>query len=380
MTTYEALRQIFEERVEDTTTTLDTTQSITIPIVEEPDVTTVMSENISESSLPTTVPVATLTFMENDDTSCSSIVSNSMGNDTLAKVYTESEMEEILEKEKSQHQQSLNNIKNEYEKKEIELRKQNIELEKKNIESSHEYIAVKQQNIAVKEQNIELCQKLEQETRDYNLRSRVKEKQIKELVQQMKELRVTNERLRGTKLKRNIIREDYNNSKYTVDQLNMFVITCSVNEDSTKYYAFRRKLKGLLYAINEKTNTSCGEHVKFWYVSSNAVKDFDKCKKYLNQQANENNIKLKMQRNTIDVDEASTDNIVELISAFGVFADMIKLDEKFLQNVIEVSQNHRRTDSGRVKFEKLNKFVTEQSDEMFKDIYDHIMKDLSRLR
>lgn len=66
----------------------------------------------------------------------------------------------------------------------------------------------------------------------------------------MNELSLSHERLRGTKLKRNIIREDYNDSKYTVDQLNMFVITCSVNDGRTQYYGFRRKLKGLLYALN----------------------------------------------------------------------------------------------------------------------------------
>jgi len=307
--------------------------------------------------------------MENDDTSCSS----STFGDTLEKVYTESEMEEILENVKIQHQQSLNNIKNDYEKRELELRKQKIELEKKNIESSLEIIAIKQQTI-------ELSQKYEQDVRNYNLRSTVKEKQVRELTQKMNELSMTNERLRGTKLKRNIIREDYNNSKHTMDQLNMFVITCSVNNGSTKYYAFRRKLKGLLHAVNKKTDTSCGEHVKFWYVSSNAVKDFDECKKYLNQQANENKIKLKTERNTIDVDESLTDNIAELIRAFGVYTDMIKLDEKFLHNVIETSQNYRKTDSYGVKVKQLDKFVKEQSDEMFKDIYKHIMKDLSGLR
>lgn len=83
-----------------------------------------------------------------------------------------------------------------------------------------------------------------------------------------------------------------------------------------------------------------------------------------------------MQRNIIDVDETSTDSIFKLIRAFRMFADMIKLDKKFLQNVIEISQNHRRTDSGPVKVEQLNKFVSEQSDEMLKDIYDYIMKGL----
>jgi len=58
MTTDESQRQVFEERVEGNTMKLDTTQSITIPIGEEPDMTTVMSENVPESSLPTTVPVA----------------------------------------------------------------------------------------------------------------------------------------------------------------------------------------------------------------------------------------------------------------------------------------------------------------------------------
>ncbi|KAF0757031.1 Uncharacterized protein FWK35_00014233 [Aphis craccivora] len=332
MTNDKSLRQIFEERVEGNTMTLDSTQSITVPIGEEPDMTTVMSENVPESSLPTTVPVETLTWMENDDTSCSSISSNSTVDDTLAKVNTQIKIEglwtsHLIEENKNQYQQKLNDITHklstllkqnkqelgeQFKQKELELHhkfeeeklKLQQKFEKKNRELEHER--------ALKAQLSKELKGVKREKREYYLRSTENEKKVRELTQKMNELSVTNERLRGTKLKRNIIRENYNNSKHTVDQLNMFVITCSVNNGITKYYAFRRKLKGLLHAVNKK---SCGEHVKFWYVSSNAVKDFD-------------------------------DN----------------------------------TDSYPIKVKQLNKFVKEQSDEMFKDIYDHIMEDLIRKR
>lgn len=322
-----------EEDSTNAITIADTGQSINIPIVEEPDMTTVLSENVPESSLPTTGTVATEPILSNEnDVTRSSIASNNTVNDSSVRVYTESEMEEERLMWRLNHE------------------------EQKTI-----YLHTLTNFIK------------ESETRESELKNR-----ITELHQDI----VT--------IKHNFIRNIYCKQKSGKEQLEMLVITLITKKKrdpagttitpqyQMNYYGFRRQLKSMLSAVNKKTNTSSGDRVELWFVSYNAVQDFNNCKSYISEKAKDNGIQLKMKGNEIGSNVNSTNfDIVESIRDFGKSEGMIELNENFLQTVIEISQNHRRTDSDQAKVERLKKFVKKQSDEMLKDIYNYIMKNLS---
>lgn len=326
-----------EEDSTNAITIANTEQSIPIPIIEEPNVTTRLSENVPESSLLTTVPVTTEPLLSNEnDDSCSSIASNNKVNDTSVKVYTESEMEEereIWRMERSQHVQTINNF--------IEETNQTLNKFKE-----------------------------ESKKREFELKNRI-----------------TKLRQDIVTMKHNFIRIIYGKQKFGKKQLEMLVITKKKKEGPTAqtitpqyhYYGFRRQLNSMLKAVKEKTKTSNGDRVELWFVSYNAVQDFINCKSYIDKKAKDNGIELEMKGNKIESNLNSINfDIVESIRDFGEAEGMIELNKNFLQTVIEISKNHRRTvsDDDRAKVERLKNDVKEESDEMLKGIYNYIMKNL----
>jgi len=331
-----------EEDSTNAITIADTEQSIPIPIVEEPDMTTRLSENVPKSSLPTAVSVATEPILsnENDDTRLS-IASNNTVNDTSIKVYTESEMEE----ERLMWQQKM--------KKEREI----CELIFKEEKSRHVL-------------TLKNCIKESEE----------RESELKNLITKLHQDIVT--------MKHTFIRNIYRKQKLGTEQLEMLVITLITTKKrgptgasitpqyQMNYYGFRRQLKSMLNAVKKKTNTSNGDRVELWFVSYNAVQDFNDCKSYIHEKAKENGIHMKMKGNDIGSNSTNFD-IVESIRDFGESGGMIELNKNFLQTVIEMSENHKKTNSDQAKIERLKKDVMEESDEMLKDIYNYIMGNLS---
>jgi len=344
-----------EEDSTNAITIANTEQSIPIPIIEEPNMTTRLSENVPESSLPTTVPVTTgpLLSNENDD-NCSSIASNNTVNDTSVKVYTESEMQEldemwlsIVRQEKSQHLLTIKNL----------------------IEESNQTLN------KCKEESNQTLNKCKEE-------SKKRESELENHINELRQNIVT--------MKHNFIRNIYCKQKFGKEELEMLVITLIKKKKrgttghtitpqyQMNYYGFRRQLNSMLKAVKEKINTSKGDRVELWFVSYNAVQDFIKCKSYIDQKAKENGIELKMKGNDIGANLNSTNfDIVESIRDFGESEGMIELNKNFLQTVIEISKNHRRTKNDQARVEQLKNYVKEESDEMLKDIYNYIMKNLN---
>lgn len=322
-----------EEDSTNAITIADTEQSIPIPIVEEPDMTTWLSENVPESSLPTAVSVETEPILsnENDDTRLS-IASNNTVNDTSIKVYTEFEMK----KERLMWQNKIDKIK-----------KEEQEMYKSIFNECRDNCVLTLEN--------------------YKEESEERESKLKKHIDELKQDIVT--------IKHYFIRYIYSIQQSGIKDLEILVITQIKKNDMPQYemnyYGFRRQLNSMLHAVKKKTNMSNGDRVELWFLSYNAVQDFKNCKSYIYERAEENRIQLKMNGNNIIGLNSSNFDIVESIRDFGESAGMIELNKNILQTVIEMSGKQIRTDSDRAKIERMKEVIREESDEMIKDIYKY---------
>jgi len=273
-------------------------------------------------------------------------------------------------------------------KRELELRKQLKHYERQTLQLRQQ---LDQKNREIEKHRIENSE-LDEEKHIYFLRSTEHEHRVIELTEELEHLRLTNENLRRTKLKRNAVDEKYNSiqdiykSKLGLDRLEMLVVTWNGDATSNyQYHGFRRKLKGMLHAINLKTNVVRGDSVQLWFVTNNAKQDFIDCKGYLKTEADrKTGVTLKMSANNINlVDAPNVDkfNTVEVFREFGKMIGMIELDAKFLQTILELSQNQEQPMSASTvrnqskSTEKLTEFITQQPDKMLQDIYKYVLDD-----
>ncbi|KAL4122763.1 hypothetical protein QTP88_015038 [Uroleucon formosanum] len=168
----------------------------------------------------------------------------------------------------------------------------------------------------------------EREKHSYFLRDTKERRQIDELTRQLKQMSLSNERLRMTTLKRNPIMEKQNlirkvhHAKSGTDRLEILVLT-SFDGPGQQFYGFRRKLKGAFYAIYRQMQVAMGERVTLWFVSNNATQDFIGCKSYLSDEADKTGVNLQTHNNTIGFEESTnieTFDTVSLLRNFGRLA------------------------------------------------------------
>ncbi|XP_026808414.1 uncharacterized protein LOC113550651 [Rhopalosiphum maidis] len=296
---------------------------------------------------------------------------------------------QALREQLSKNNQEDKNIK----KRELELRQQLKHCERQTLQLRKQ---LDQKNREIEKHRIENAE-LDEEKHTYFLRSTEHEHRVIELTEELEHLRLTNENLRRTKLKRNAVDEKYNSiqdiykSKLGLDRLEMLVVTWTGDAMCNyQYHGFRRKLKGMLHAINLKTNVVRGDSVQLWFVTNNAKQDFIDCKGYLKTEAERTTgVTLKMSANNINlVDTLNVDkfNTVEVFREFGKMIGMIELDAKFLQTILELSQNQvQSTSASTVRnqskstdaTEKLTKFISQQPDKMLQDIYKYVLDDFN---
>ncbi|XP_025205964.1 uncharacterized protein LOC112602222 [Melanaphis sacchari] len=368
----------------------DTTDVLSVNVIKSPAQKEPLSTNVTTESpylAPTTplsneLPVpnereSTFTWVDNSNT-CSSVeFNNTHVNNVLVNVYTETEMEierkswqKRLENAERNHLTQLEEIQHELKK----------VLDQKQSETA---VLLKRLNDVEKEKN------------EYFLRSTEHKKRVDELTENLAQLELSNEHLRITKLKRNVVDEKHNlirdvyKSTFGKDRMEILIVTCSGN--GSQYYGFRRKLKGALNAINSRTRLEHGDSVQLWFLSNNAKQDYIDCKSYLYDKANETGIKLKTHCNSITVGGTpSIDkfNTVELMQDFGKLIGMIELDAGFLQRVLELLQDcyvqtssptssrHNQTDT----VEALAHFISQQSDQMVRDIYQYVFDDYKQYK
>jgi hypothetical protein len=388
-----------------------------VNVVESPANEQESSTNVVES--PCTVSTRSEILWNFDDSTCSSVVSNnspypedmSYQRELLEVSFVQAEkkyqlqlkmaqyeMNELVkEKERQERdnqelreQLSKNNQKDkDIKKRELELRQQLKHYERQTLQLRKQ---LDKKNREIEKHRIENVE-LDEEKHTYFLRSTEHEHRVIELTEELEHLRLTNENLRKTKLKRNAVDEKYNSiqdiykSKLGLDRLEMLVVTWTGDVTCNyQYHGFRRKLKGMLHAINLKTNVVRGDSVKLWFVTNNAKQDFIDCKGYLKTEAEKTEgVTLKMSANNINlVDAPDVDkfNTVEVLRQFGKMVGMIELDANFLQTILELSQNQvqstvRNQSKSIDVIEKLTKIITQNPDKMLQDIYKYVLDDFN---
>ncbi|KAL4122803.1 hypothetical protein QTP88_015078 [Uroleucon formosanum] len=229
----------------------------------------------------------------------------------------------------------------------------------------------------------------EREKHSYFLRDTKERRQIDELTRQLKQMSLSNERLRMTTLKRNPIMEKQNlirkvhHAKSGTDRLEILVLT-SFDGPGQQFYGFRRKLKGAFYAIYRQMQVAMGERVTLWFVSNNATQDFIGCKSYLSDEADKTGVNLQMRSNTIGLGESTNIekfDTVSLLRNFGRLAGMIELDAGYMQTLLELAQN-QYTPTNQLNGEDITKVLLRkaetQSDQMFSDIYKYVLNDYKK--
>ncbi|XP_060833607.1 uncharacterized protein LOC132917080 [Rhopalosiphum padi] len=387
-----------------------------VNVVESPANEQESSSNVVES--PCTVSMRPEILWNFDDSTCSSVVSNnspypedmSYQRELSEVSFVHAEKKYQLQLKKAQYalkelvkekerqernnqalreQLSKTNQDKDINKRELELRQQLKHCERQTLQLLKQ---LDQKNREIEKHRIENAE-LDEEKHTYFLRSTEHENRVIELTEELEHLRLTNENLRRTKLKRNAVDEKYNSiqdiykSKLGLDRLEMLVVTWTGDATCNyQYHGFRRKLKGMLHAINLKTNVVRGDSVKLWFVTNNAKQDFIDCKGYLKTEAEKTEgVTLKMSANNINlVDAPNVDkfNTVEVFREFGKMVGMIELDANFLQTILELSQNQvQSTVRNQLKstdvIEKLTKFITQHPDKMLQDIYKYVLDDFN---
>jgi len=308
----------------------------------------------------------------------------------LATIETESRQRECellqrLERNKAKARQ----LRTQLAQKEAEIEKSNRENEQRLEQMrSRQEREVEQK----RREDVELASRLkaaESEKITYFLRSTEQRRQVDELTQQLEQMRLSNERLRMTTLKRNPVAEKQNcirevyQAKFGMDRLEMLVVT-SIAGPGQQFYGFRRKLNGAFYAINKRMQVAKGERVMLWFVSNNAKQDFIDCKSYLFDKAYKTGVELQTRSNTIGIGESTNiekfDTIC-LLRDFGRLAGMMELDAGYMQTLLELAQNqYTSTDelNGEDITEVLLRNAETQSNQMFIDIYKYILNDYKK--
>jgi len=304
--------------------------------------------------------------------------------DTEAK-QRECELRQQLERNKAQ----ASKLRTQLARKEAEIEKNNRENEQR-----LEQMRLRQEREVERKrrEDAELISRLksaEREKHNYFLRSAEQKRQVEELTRQLEQMRLCNERLRITTLKRNPVDEKQNcirevyQSKFVIDRLEMLVVT-SIAGPGQQFYGYRRKLNGLFYAINKRMQVAKGERVMLWFVSKNAKQDFIDCKSYLYNKAYKTGVKLQTHSNIIGLGEnANTEEFdtVCLLRDFGRLAGMKELDAGYMQTLLELAQN-QFTPTNRLNGKDITEVLLgqaeEQSDQMFNGIYKYVLNDYKK--